>query len=55
MPTLLQQSRIFVVDDEPANLRLMEKMLSKEGYLQTVLIADPREVLCPCTASKRPT
>lgn len=45
MPTLLQQSRIFVVDDEPANLRLMEKMLSKEGYLQTVLIADPREVL----------
>ncbi|MFW9594311.1 MAG: HD domain-containing phosphohydrolase [Macromonas sp.] len=45
MSTLLQQSRIFVVDDEPANLRLMEKMLSKEGYLSTVLIADPREVV----------
>lgn len=45
MPNSLKQSRIFVVDDEPANLRLMEKMLGKEGYMQTVLIADPREVL----------
>lgn len=44
-PTLLHNARIFVVDDEPANLRLMEKMLIKEGYQPPVLISDPRQVL----------
>ena len=44
-PTLLQEARIFVVDDEPANLRLMEKILIKEGYQAPVLIGDPRQVL----------
>jgi len=42
---LLEQAHIFVVDDEPANLRLLEKMLSNQGYPQPVLIQDPREVL----------
>lgn len=43
--TLLEMARIFVVDDEPTNLRLMDKMLSQVGYQSPVLIQDPREVL----------
>ena len=42
---LRQQARIFVIDDEPTNLKLLEKMLARQGYLQTVPIQDPREVL----------
>lgn len=38
-------SRIFIVDDEPANLKLLDKMLASQGYQQRVLIQDPRDVL----------
>ena len=38
-------SRILIVDDEPANLKLLDKMLASQGYVQCVLIQDPREVL----------
>lgn len=43
--TLLEMARIFVVDDEPTNLRLMDKMLTQVGYQSPVLIQDPREVV----------
>ena len=36
---------IFIVDDEPANLKLLDKMLASQGYQQRVLIQDPRDVL----------
>ncbi len=42
---LIRQARIFVVDDEPANLKLLGKLLGSQGYHQLVLIQDPREVL----------
>ncbi|MBA3033859.1 MAG: response regulator [Gammaproteobacteria bacterium] len=42
---LLGHARIFMVDDEPANLRLLDRMLSSQGYQQLVAIEDPREVL----------
>ena len=42
---LRDQARIFVIDDEPANLKLLDKMLASQGYGQIVLIQDPREVL----------
>ena len=38
-------ARILIVDDEPANLKLLDRMLSMQGYQQLVLIQDPREVL----------
>jgi putative two-component system response regulator len=41
----LNQSKIFIVDDEPANLKLLDKMLSSQGYSQLISIQDPREVL----------
>ena len=38
-------ARILVVDDEPANLKLLSLMLRTEGYQQVELVQDPREVL----------
>ncbi len=38
-------ARIFLVDDEPSNLRLLDRMLASQGYVQRVSIEDPREVL----------
>ncbi|MBK1694513.1 two-component system response regulator [Chromatium weissei] len=38
-------ARILVVDDERANLILMDRLLRAEGYTNLVLIDDPREVM----------
>ncbi|MDH4133307.1 MAG: two-component system response regulator [Gammaproteobacteria bacterium] len=40
----LSQAKLLLVDDEPANLRLLEAMLRMEGYANTVSISDSREV-----------
>lgn len=37
--------RLLIVDDEPANLKLLQKILSKQGYTQLELLSDPRDVL----------
>lgn len=36
---------LLIVDDEPANLLLLERMLSSQGYQQLELVADPRRVI----------
>jgi putative two-component system response regulator len=46
-------ARILVVDDEPANLKLLSLMLRTEGYHHVELVQDPREVL-PRYQSARP-
>ena len=38
-------ARLLIVDDEPTNLKLLDKMLRTEGYENLTLIQDPREVL----------
>lgn len=38
-------ARILVVDDERANLKLLDRMLRSQGYEELVLIDDSREVL----------
>lgn len=43
-PSLLDE-RIFIVDDEPANLKLMNKLLRAQGYRHVTLVSDPREVV----------
>ncbi len=40
-----KNNKIFVIDDEPVNLKLLDKLLSRSGYTDLVLIHDPREVL----------
>lgn len=42
---LLDQARILIIDDEPANLKLLDKMLASQGYQQRILIQDARDVL----------
>ncbi len=39
------QARILVVDDEPANVRLLERMLAEGGYRQVKCLTDSRQVL----------
>ncbi|WP_369976813.1 response regulator [Xanthomonas bundabergensis] len=38
-------SRILIVDDEPANVRLLEDLLQREGFRQVVATTDPQRVL----------
>lgn len=40
-----RQARILIVDDEPANLKLLEKILGNQGYGECTLVQDAREVL----------
>ncbi len=40
-----KNNKIFIIDDEPVNLKLLDKLLSKHGYTDLVLIHDPREVI----------
>lgn len=40
-----KHARILIIDDEPSNLKLLDKMLGSQGYDNLVLINDPREVI----------
>lgn len=44
-PNLHEQARILFVDDEPANLKLLDRMLRHEGYTNLVPVQDPRLVV----------
>lgn len=37
--------RVLIVDDEPANLKLLDRMLRSQGYQDLDLVSDPRDVL----------
>ena len=41
----IKSSKILVVDDEPANLRLVEKILQNAGYQYIELVSDSRKVV----------
>jgi len=41
----LKNVRILIVDDEPANLKLLDRMLRGHGYQGMVLVDDPRDVI----------
>lgn len=42
-PDLLRAARVLVVDDEPANVRLLERLLAAAGCTGVVGLTDPRE------------
>lgn len=42
---VLRQARILVVDDEPANVKLIDRMLQAQGCEHVVTMQDPREVV----------
>ncbi|CAL95066.1 HD-GYP domain-containing protein [Azoarcus olearius] len=43
--TLTSTARILAIDDEPANLKLLEKILGSQGYGTCALVQDPREAV----------
>jgi CheY-like chemotaxis protein len=40
----VRQARILVVDDEPANVQLLERMLAEAGYTDVVSTTQPKDV-----------
>ena len=44
----LSAARIVIVDDEPANVRLLERILQHAGYTDLTSTTDPREALALC-------
>ncbi len=44
-PERQHHERIFIVDDEPSNLKMLDRMLRGVGFRNLVLIEDPRTVL----------
>ena len=42
---IIQKSRILIVDDEPANVLLLERILQQAGYTNLSKTNDPRQVL----------
>lgn len=49
----VEQSRILVVDDEPANVRILRRILNQSGFSEIWATTDPREAL-PLFDSKAP-
>src|SRR5438045_2549275 len=49
----LREARILVVDDQEANVRLLESILKRAGYAKVTSTTDSREVLGLC-AIRRP-
>jgi CheY-like chemotaxis protein len=46
----IQSSRILVVDDQDANLRLLEDLLGREGFTNVLSTTDPAQVVDLYTA-----
>lgn len=44
--------RVFIVDDEPGNVRLLERILQREGFRNIDTTEDPRRFLALYTAKK---
>lgn len=49
----MAHERIMLVDDEPSNLKLLERLLRRNGYQGLVLVEDPRDVV-PLYQAARP-
>jgi len=45
------QARIFILDDEPVNVILLERTLAEAGFSNIETATDPREALKACTAN----
>ena len=49
-PTQANSARIFIVDDEPANVMLLQRMLEGDGFTCVSSATDPRQGLANCLA-----
>jgi CheY-like chemotaxis protein len=44
----MTSAKILIVDDEPVNVRLLERLLRSEGYTNLERTTDPRQTLVLC-------
>jgi len=44
-PDFINNGPILIVDDEPTNLKLLDKILRSQGYQRLILESDPRKVI----------
>ncbi len=51
-PDLREEAKILIVDDEHANILLLEKMLQQEGYTSIHSVEDPRDARTRCEEVK---
>ena len=49
----INDARILIVDDEPANVRLLERLLRRGGYANVTTLTDARDVL-PALVEQKP-
>ena len=42
---VLGAARILVIDDEPANVRMLDRLLTTSGCRHVTTLTDPREVI----------
>ena len=40
----IKEAKILIVDDQPANVTLIEKMLDIDGYINVISTTDPTQV-----------
>ena len=52
-PRYIFDAHIMIVDDQPANVLILERLLARSGYHNTISITDPRDVM-PAFFKKRP-
>lgn len=53
VPEKLRNAQILVVDDEPANLKVIQRLLDRAGYTDVRSVSDPREV-APLFRDRKP-
>jgi len=46
------QANILIIDDEPANVKLLKKLLERQGYQNVSGTSDPRDVESLCAATE---
>ena len=47
----IQSAHVLIVDDEPANVRLLERVLQKDGFTNLVSLTDSRRVAEHCAVT----
>ena len=46
--TWLPDTRILIIDDEPANINFLEELLARAGYFNVVSSSDPQQGVMLC-------
>ena len=51
IPSAIQGANVLIVDDEPANVRLLERVLQRDGFTNLAGLTDSRQVAAHCQSA----